>query len=292
MPGGGARGSGGGGGGAVGGGGGAAAVVDLAGGAGSGSTNITGAIDAPSTPAIGERMLRVNRLFYATPGGHKRKASARKAPSSHLCGLGCGEAGVAGRSESSDDSGVVVVVDDESSSAAGLGAEGGDGTAIDTSDADDFSTAAAGSVVDDPILSLEDRHALVVELIEEFNRTVFEGKLPPDQEVAWNTRLSSTAGLTRFKMSDDGGPFRRVAPVELSPALLDRSLRIRQTLMHELCHAAQWVVHGCSRSKCKCGPHGPHFLYWAQRARYQYGNEMVTRCHNYLVYGASEGESE
>jgi hypothetical protein len=292
MPGGGARGSGGGGGGAVGGGGGAAAVVDLAGGAGSVSTNITGAIDAPSTPSIGERMLRVNRLFYATPGGHKRKASARKAPSSHLCGLGCGEAGVAGRSGSSDDSGVVVVVDDESSSAAGLGAEGGDGTAIDTSDADDSSTAAAGSVVDDPILSLEDRHALVVELIEEFNRTVFEGKLPPDQEVTWNTRLSSTAGLTRFKMSDDGGPFRRVAPVELSPALLDRSLRIRQTLMHELCHAAQWVVHGCSRSKCKCGPHGPHFLYWAQRARYQYGNEMVTRCHNYLVDGASEGGSE
>ena len=288
MPeGGGARGSGGGG--AVGGG--AAAVVDLVGGAGSVSTNNTGAIDAPSTPSIGERMLRVNRLFYATPGGHKRKASARKAPSSHLRGLGGGEGGVAGRSESSDDSGVVVVVDDESPSATGVGAEGGDGTVIDISDADD-SAAAAGSVVDDPILSLEDRHALVVELIEEFNRTVFEGKLPPDQEVTWNTRLSSTAGLTRFKMSDDGGPFRRVAPVELSPALLDRSLRIRQTLMHELCHAAQWVVHGCSRSKCKCGPHGSHFLYWAQRARYQYGNEMVTRCHNYLVDGASEGKRE
>ena len=32
--------------------------------------------------------------------------------------------------------------------------------------------------------------------------------------------------------------------------------RVRDTLIHELCHAAVWLIHGVN------GGHGPHWKFW------------------------------
>ena len=74
------------------------------------------------------------------------------------------------------------------------------------------------------VMSLEARKALVIELLHEFNESVFDGKIPNDQEVVWNSRLKTTAGTTFFKRSDTG---RRTAPIELSVTVVDREARVR-----------------------------------------------------------------
>lgn len=51
-----------------------------------------------------------------------------------------------------------------------------------------------------------------------------------------------------------------------------------QTLLHELCHAAAWVIDGKSRP-----PHGEHFWAWADRARAAHPGVPVTTCHNYEI---------
>ena len=45
------------------------------------------------------------------------------------------------------------------------------------------------------------------QLLREFNRTVFEGRLPADLEVTWNARLLTTAGLTHYRRDIPDDPY-------------------------------------------------------------------------------------
>lgn len=51
------------------------------------------------------------------------------------------------------------------------------------------------------------REALAAELFAEFNRTVFEGRLPRDLQIRWNARLLTTAGLTHYKREIPDDPY-------------------------------------------------------------------------------------
>ncbi|CAN0260349.1 unnamed protein product, partial [Hapterophycus canaliculatus] len=51
-----------------------------------------------------------------------------------------------------------------------------------------------------------------------------------------------------------------------------------QTLLHELCHAAAWVVDHKSKP-----PHGDHFWAWANRAKVVHPGVPVTTCHSYAI---------
>ncbi|CAN0322866.1 unnamed protein product, partial [Scytosiphon promiscuus] len=51
-----------------------------------------------------------------------------------------------------------------------------------------------------------------------------------------------------------------------------------QTLLHELCHAAAWVVDHISKP-----PHGDHFWAWANRAKAAHPGVPVTTCHSYSI---------
>ncbi|KAG0444993.1 hypothetical protein HPB47_005968 [Ixodes persulcatus] len=92
------------------------------------------------------------------------------------------------------------------------------------------------------------RDELVSELFAVFNRKLFRDRLPR-QEIAWRGRLTSTAGRCVFL---EGQSYR----VELSTVLLTSAERTRDTLLHELCHAAAWCV---QRSK---GGHGHAWRFW------------------------------
>lgn len=51
------------------------------------------------------------------------------------------------------------------------------------------------------------RAELTTQLFTEFNRTVFEGRLPADLEIKWNARLLTTAGLTHYRRDIPDDPY-------------------------------------------------------------------------------------
>jgi hypothetical protein len=78
--------------------------------------------------------------------------------------------------------------------------------------------------------------------------------IPPD--LVWNARLTKTAGFTAYKLNRRTG--QRTCSIELSTKVVDDTERLMWTLMHEMCHAAQWCVDGVHRP-----PHGATFKHWA-----------------------------
>ena len=50
------------------------------------------------------------------------------------------------------------------------------------------------------------------------------------------------------------------ARVELSSKVVDSEYKLRNTLAHELCHVAAWVVDHKAKP-----PHGEHFKKWARQ---------------------------
>ncbi len=110
----------------------------------------------------------------------------------------------------------------------------------------------------------------------EFDRKAFNGALV-DVELVWSNKLRTTAGLTRLKQVSYGGkPTKRIATIELSTKIIDEELRLRATLLHEMCHAAAWLVDGVSKP-----PHGSCFKKWANTAM---SNVSIDRCQRKLFF--------
>lgn len=113
------------------------------------------------------------------------------------------------------------------------------------------------------------REDLASALFSIFNREVFAHKLPPG-EISWNGRLISTAGRC-FNLPDN--KYR----VELSSKILRSTEQTRDTLLHELCHAAVWCLHNCKR-----GGHGELWKFWVNRAARRFPKlPPAQRCHDY-----------
>uniref|UniRef100_A0A158QQ23 SprT-like domain-containing protein n=1 Tax=Haemonchus placei TaxID=6290 RepID=A0A158QQ23_HAEPC len=105
-----------------------------------------------------------------------------------------------------------------------------------------------------------------------FSPAVKQGKIPEFLPVKWNNRLYKTAGMCR-NMSD------RTSWIELSPKVCSTPDRVRDTLIHELCHAAVWVVDG----KRKEG-HGPLWKKWAAQCMQRFPFlPVIGRCHDYEI---------
>ncbi|KAG5192328.1 SprT-like family-domain-containing protein, partial [Tribonema minus] len=113
----------------------------------------------------------------------------------------------------------------------------------------------------------------------EFDAKVFGGRLGGTQ-VTWSKRLSSTAGITRCSKSRSAAAadWHYEARIELSCKVLDSEERLQSTLLHELCHAAAWMVDHNVKP-----PHGPQFKAWARRAQRVYPHLPVTTCHSYDI---------
>jgi hypothetical protein len=54
--------------------------------------------------------------------------------------------------------------------------------------------------------------------------------------------------------------------------------RLASTLLHEMCHAAQFLVDNATKP-----PHGPAFQRWVKEVERFYPHLMITTCHNYEI---------
>ncbi|KAL3880125.1 hypothetical protein ACJMK2_032393 [Sinanodonta woodiana] len=122
------------------------------------------------------------------------------------------------------------------------------------------------------------KEELSSKLLRLFNETVFDGQLPSDLPVIWNKRLLRTAGYCAYKYSASNSEAKRSARIELSTKVCDSAERVRDTLIHEMCHAAVWLLNGAKDG------HGPYWKYWAKKANMAHPEiPVVARCHNYSI---------
>jgi predicted SprT family Zn-dependent metalloprotease len=74
--------------------------------------------------------------------------------------------------------------------------------------------------------------------------------------IEWSARLTQTAGRTHYSVrkTDDEDVYE--AKIELASKVLDDEHKLRNTLAHEMCHVAVWILE-------KDGtPHGDAFKRW------------------------------
>lgn len=116
------------------------------------------------------------------------------------------------------------------------------------------------------------REALTRDLFREFNKRVFADQLPSDLPISWNSRLLTTAGLCKCVRKLGV----RSASVELATKVCTNFQRLFETLIHELCHAGQWLVLEDSTMG-----HGATFRYWGKLATKAYPGLEVGTCHAY-----------
>ncbi len=60
---------------------------------------------------------------------------------------------------------------------------------------------------------------------------------------------------------------------------IDSEDRLRKTLAHEMCHAAQWVLEAARKP-----PHGDAFRKWANAFESVVAGMVVTTCHTYAIF--------
>ncbi|KAL4712499.1 hypothetical protein ACJJTC_007515 [Scirpophaga incertulas] len=125
------------------------------------------------------------------------------------------------------------------------------------------------------------REQLSRRLFVEFNKVVFEDALEEDMPILWDGKLRSTAGTTTNRLlKNSKGVKRRTSTIKLSVKVLDGPQRLRDTLIHELCHAATWLVDG----ELKAG-HGPLWKKWATHALRKLPElGEISRCHSMQIH--------
>ncbi|NXG73203.1 ACRC protein, partial [Baryphthengus martii] len=69
-----------------------------------------------------------------------------------------------------------------------------------------------------------------------YNSTIFEQKLPEKMPIIWNKKMRKTAGYCVTGQTE-GPEGKRYARIELSERVCDSADRLRDTLIHEACHA-------------------------------------------------------
>ena len=118
------------------------------------------------------------------------------------------------------------------------------------------------------------RDTVIGELFRLFNKTVFGEQLPADMQITWNKRMTKTAGFCYYSKSFN----TRKCRIELSDKVIDSVERVRDTLIHELCHAAAWMINGVQAG------HGPCWKSWAKKANIAHPElPIISRCHQYEI---------
>ncbi|KAM3849641.1 germ cell nuclear acidic protein-like [Diretmus argenteus] len=120
------------------------------------------------------------------------------------------------------------------------------------------------------------KEELTSKLYRLYNTSVFDSKLPANMSVTWNKKMRKTAGYCVTGQERGGG--NRYARIELSEKVCDSADRLRDTLVHEMCHAATWLINGVRDG------HGSFWKLYARKATLAHPElPMVTRCHSYDI---------
>ncbi|XP_071786981.1 uncharacterized protein [Asterias amurensis] len=141
-----------------------------------------------------------------------------------------------------------------------------------------LSTPRVGCVSTSPYVRdfKKQREILTRKLFTIYNQTVFDNKLPSDFNIKWNNRMRKTAGYCYYTKTRLGGQCN--ARIELSEKVCDTAERLRDTLIHELCHAACWLINGVNDG------HGRFWKYWAAKANHAHPTiPVIKRCHSYEI---------
>ncbi|KAI0297874.1 SprT-like family-domain-containing protein [Multifurca ochricompacta] len=112
-------------------------------------------------------------------------------------------------------------------------------------------------------------------LFDELNRTIFAGHLPVETSLVWSKRLLTTAGRARWHRSKEGV---QTTSIELATKILDSNERIRNTLSHEMCHLACWVI-----NKDPKEGHGKIWKSWAAKVMRKRTDIDISTRHNYEI---------
>lgn len=122
----------------------------------------------------------------------------------------------------------------------------------------------------------QNKEELTSKLFLLYNTSVFDSKLPANLSVTWNKKMRKTAGYCITGQERGGG--NRYARIELSEKVCDSADRLRDTLVHEMCHAATWLINGVRDG------HGSFWKLYARKATLAHPElPMVTRCHSYDI---------
>lgn len=123
--------------------------------------------------------------------------------------------------------------------------------------------------------------SLTPALYRDLNVVAFDCRLPADLAVTWNPRLRRSAGRCRF-LRAGVDRVQPTAEIELSPHVLTSDSRLRDTLAHEMCHAAQFLLDG-EGGVVPRPPHGRSFKAWARRLEERVPGVRVTTTHSYAI---------
>ncbi|KAI0793295.1 SprT-like family-domain-containing protein [Abortiporus biennis] len=113
------------------------------------------------------------------------------------------------------------------------------------------------------------------DFFNELNEQVFNNEIPKETALKWSNRLLTTAGKARWRRSREGV---NTTEIELAMKILDDDERIRNTLAHEMCHIACWII-----DKSPNEAHGHIFKSWARRVMHKRSDVEVTTRHSYEI---------
>ncbi|KAI0719123.1 SprT-like family-domain-containing protein [Cerioporus squamosus] len=103
----------------------------------------------------------------------------------------------------------------------------------------------------------------------------FFNELNEATTLEWNKRLLTTAGRAHWKRTREGV---HVTSIQLAEKILDCDERIRNTLSHEMCHLACWIIDDAPTEN-----HGSLFKNWAKKVMRKRPDIEVTTKHNYDI---------
>jgi len=118
------------------------------------------------------------------------------------------------------------------------------------------------------------REAFAQKLFDDLNDTVFTSKLD-GTVISWNAHFRTTAGRANWKSFPDGG---HDSSIELSPKVLDCDERIQNTLSHEMCHLATWIIDGKAAER-----HGNLWWSWAGKVMKARPDIQISDKHSYEI---------
>lgn len=125
----------------------------------------------------------------------------------------------------------------------------------------------------------EYRNQLASKLFKIYNENIFNKSIPENTQIEWSDRLRGTAGYCSCKkITRRTGVIERTVRIVLATKVLDAPDRLRDTLVHEMCHAATWIVNQVSDG------HGAFWKSWADKAMTRYPElPPIKRCHQYDI---------
>ncbi|XP_075720665.1 germ cell nuclear acidic protein-like isoform X2 [Rhinoderma darwinii] len=87
------------------------------------------------------------------------------------------------------------------------------------------------------------KQELVTRLYKLYNQTVFNNQLPDKLQITWSKRLTATSA----QCCNVQGDVNRYSKIEISEKVCDSAERVRDALIHEMCHAACWLINGVQK---------------------------------------------